>query len=135
MRKLEADAEELAELVEEALRRLAGDPGAAHLWQWSPRPGCDDEPTGPSRRSHLTTLLKLMGAAAVPGAVSACGCADDPCLAGDASTEPGPDNLEDAASDVPADHEPEGCADDPCLCGDDPCPCGDDPCACGDDPC
>ena len=88
---------ELSQLVEEVLKRLARDRSASHLWHWLPRPGCADEPAGRSRRSHLSALLGLLGAAALPGI--ACkddeppDCGDDPC----------------------------GCADDPCACADDPC--------------
>ena len=128
-RNPKATEEEMGEMMEEILHRLARDPKAEHLWQFRARPGCEDEPPGKSRRSHLGTLLGLVGTAAIPGAVATCHrtCGDDPCDCGD---------------------DPCGCGDDPCaadggtdgdadadVCGDDPCGCADDPCSCGDDPC
>jgi hypothetical protein len=161
MKKITLTQVQMRELVEEALTRLARDPGAAHLWSWSPRPGCDDEPPGPSRRNHLTTLLKLMGAAAVPGAVAACGCGDDPCAVRDLTTDTRPDSTDPAAdsTDPATDPLPESCADDPCAVDSStdtehetavdaapevpadtpvdhvPESCADDPCGCADDPC
>ncbi|MCA9692369.1 MAG: hypothetical protein KC636_22410 [Myxococcales bacterium] len=101
---LDLSAQEFSDLVAEVLGELARDPDAAHLWHWQPRPGCDDEPAGRSRRNHLRTLLSLMGVAVVPGSLTACGgsdCGDDPCA--DSTSTSG------------------ACADDPCACADDPC--------------
>jgi len=138
MAALDVSEEELASLAGEVLARLAEDERAAHLWHWSARPGCEDEPAGPARRRHLQALLALLSVGASAPLASACGgrprCPDVGVC-------------EDAPP--PCDDEPPDCADDPCACGDDPCgqpgpppprpppsrPCADDPCACADDPC
>jgi hypothetical protein len=99
---------QFAELVQEVLERLAHDRGADHLWRWCPRPGCADEPPGPSRRNHLATLLGLLAGAAIPG-VAGAGCSDsstpgtDGGTAGDRSpvdSAPAPD--QPAADQSPA---------------------------------
>lgn len=135
-KKIVLTPDELAELAEEVLRRLARDPGAAHLWQWQARPGCADEPPGPSRRRHLATLLGMVGAAALPALATGC---PKP-----ASNQPGALPSSGAAPDggppgPPADaappRGPQPCADDPCAGGCPDAPCPDDPCACPDDPC
>ncbi len=125
MAKLELSEEELSGLVEEVLERLARDPGARHLWQWTERPGCEDEPFGRSRRNHLGALLGLVGAAVLP--TQACGdpsCGDDPSTA-DAGTDAGgacaddPCSVDagfDAGGDIADASTDAGgpCADDPC---------------------
>ena len=146
-RRIKVAPEDFAGMMEEVLRRLARDPEAAHLWQWQPRPGCADEPPGPSRRNHLSALLGLLGAAALPGALAGCGgsrstpapdmapdkgwCAEDPGH-WPHDMQPVPDAPQ---PDLPQKRDIGACGDDPCGCADDPCSCGDDPCNCADDPC
>lgn len=161
MAKIELSSKEMSGLVQEVLKRLARDPEADHLWHWRGRPGCADEPAGPSRRNHLATLLGLLGTAALGGAAG-CGsstsksdakpdqpqaCADDPCAVDlgktldkgvGVDTKPKADMPQSCADDpcsTPLPDGPRPCGDDPCACGDDPCGCADDPCACADDPC
>lgn len=152
--------EDFTGLVSEVLQRLAKDPSAAHLWQWKPRPGCEDEPYGQSRRNHLGAMLGLMSAAALPmvGCSSRGSCGDEPV--DDSGVDSSGDSAADSSLlDARADTLP--CADDPCAAdsGADATPdatpdamadatpdaiadamadaptCGDDPCACADDPC
>jgi hypothetical protein len=85
MSRTELSEAEFAELLEEVIRRLARDREADHLWRWSRRPGCADEPPGPSRRNHLAALLGLLAGAAVPGAAGA-GCSETSTPAGDGGT-------------------------------------------------
>jgi hypothetical protein len=161
MPRIELSEQELADLMEELLRRLAADPGAVHLWRWHARPGCDDAPPGPSRRGHLASLLGLLGAAVLPA--SACSSSTSAPLDGgkkDTTHTDAPGKVDAPGADgprpktdgpVPRVDGPKPKIDGPKpdikpapdlpkkkelgICGDDPCACADDPCACGDDPC
>jgi hypothetical protein len=112
---LKLEPEQFERLVRAVIQRLAQDPKAAHLWHWHSRPDCGDNPAGLERRQHLGALLALLGGAAAPGVLAACGhlssphiCGDDPCASDG--------GFDDAAGDTG-------------VCGDDPCACADDPCA------
>jgi hypothetical protein len=153
--------QELGSMIEEVLHRLSRDPEAAHLWHWHARPGCEDEPPGVARRSHLGVLLGLMGATPL---IQACGGGIATLDAGrdggggrsdsgsdggggdDAGSDGGPPITRDAGQDGGRDAGSDAGSDGGTdagnrrdsgiiICGDDPCACADDPCACADDPC